>query len=116
MRHLRGVLGLRLGEIVAIHPVTDTLHDADCPSRDGFYPENCECSHAPFRKPTNPPADDRLDDLTEAWIEAVDVVGNPEAKDALRSRIRELVEEARKEGMQIQSYVGFAAALRTDTE
>jgi hypothetical protein len=20
-------------------------HDVDCPSRDGFYPENCECSH-----------------------------------------------------------------------
>ena len=24
-------------------------HDTDCPSRDGFYPENCECSHASFR-------------------------------------------------------------------
>ena len=29
--------------------MTDTQHDADCPSRDGFYPENCECSHAPWR-------------------------------------------------------------------
>ena len=28
-------------------PLKD-LHDADCPSRDGFYPENCECSHARF--------------------------------------------------------------------
>ncbi len=36
----------KLAWVKRFAPESDPNHDADCPSRDGFYPENCECSHA----------------------------------------------------------------------